>query len=58
MTAGNEERPMTQGRFNPRSHFAVRALIAALIGILAGGAFNAALGDQGADTPERRATGT
>ena len=29
----------------------MRALLAALIGMLAGGGFNAALGEQGADTP-------
>ena len=29
----------------------MRALAAVLIGMLADGAFNAALGDQGADTP-------
>lgn len=42
---------MTQGRFHPRSSVVVRALVAALIGMLAGGALNAALGGQGADTP-------
>lgn len=42
---------MTRGRSHPRSRVVVRALLAALIGMLAGGALNAALGEQGADTP-------
>lgn len=42
---------MAQGRFHPRSRVVVRALFAALTGMLAGGALNAALGEQGADTP-------
>ena len=42
---------MTEGRFRPGKRLVVRALLATLIGMLAGGAFNAALGEQGADTP-------
>lgn len=42
---------MTEGRFRPDGRFVIRALLALLIGMLAGGAFNAALGEQGADTP-------
>ena len=42
---------MTEGRFRPGPRVVVRALLAALIGMLAGGALNAALGEQGADTP-------
>ena len=42
---------MTEGRFRPGSRVVVRALLAALIGMLAGGGLNAALGEQGADTP-------
>ena len=42
---------MTEGRYRPDARFVIRALIALLIGMLAGGAFNAALGEQGADTP-------
>ena len=38
-------------RFRPDARAVVRALLAVLIGMLAGGALNAALGDQGADTP-------
>ena len=40
-----------KGRFRPDARAVARALLAVLIGMLAGGAFNAALGDQGADTP-------
>ncbi len=40
-----------RGRFRPDARVLVRTLLAVLIGMLAGGAFNAALGDQGADTP-------
>ena len=42
---------MTTERSRPRSRVVVRALLATLIGMLAGGALNAALGEQGADTP-------
>ena len=42
---------MTGRRFRPDARVLVRTLLAVLIGMLAGGAFNAALGDQGADTP-------
>ena len=38
-------------RFRPGARGVVRALLAALIGMLAGGGLNAALGEQGADTP-------
>ena len=42
---------MTEGRFRPGARVVVRALLAALIGMLTGGGLNAALGEQGADTP-------
>ena len=42
---------MTERRFRPGSRVVVRALLAALIGMLAGAGLNAALGEQGADTP-------
>ena len=42
---------MIEGRFRPGSRVVVRALLAALIGLLAGGGLNAVLGEQGADTP-------
>ena len=42
---------MTKGRTRPGKRVVVRALLAMLIGMLAGGAFNASLGEQGADTP-------
>ncbi len=42
---------MTEGRFRPGARVVVRALLATLIGMLAGGGLNAALGEQGADTP-------
>ena len=42
---------MTEGRFLPGARVVVRALLAAVIGMLAGGGLNAALGEQGADTP-------
>ena len=42
---------MTEGRSRPGTRVVARALIAALIGMVAGGGFNAALGEQGADTP-------
>ncbi len=42
---------MTQDGSHPRSRVVMRALFAALMGMAAGGALNAALGEQGADTP-------
>ena len=42
---------MSEARSGPRTHVALRALLAVLIGILAGAGFNAALGEKGADTP-------
>ena len=42
---------MTEGRFHPSKRGMVKALLAMLIGMLGGGAFNASLGEQGADTP-------
>lgn len=42
---------MSEGKSCPASRGVVMALLAVLIGMLAGGAFNAALGEQGADTP-------
>ncbi len=42
---------MTEGGSRPRARVVVRALLAVLVGMLAGGALNAALGEQGADTP-------
>lgn len=42
---------MAQDGSRARSRVVVRALFAALIGMLAGGALNATLGEQGADTP-------
>ena len=42
---------MTEGTSCPASRGVVRALLAVLIGMLAGGAFNAMLGEKGADTP-------
>jgi len=42
---------MTGARFRPDGRVVVRALLALLIGMLAGGGLNAALGEQGADTP-------
>ena len=44
-------RRFNERRFRPGKRLVVRALLAMLIGMLAGGAFNAALGEQGADTP-------
>ena len=41
----------TEERFRPGAHVVVRSLFVALIGMLAGGGLNAALGEQGADTP-------
>ena len=42
---------MNTGRTRSGKRAVVRALFAMLIGMLAGGAFNASLGEQGADTP-------
>ena len=42
---------MAKGRLSPRARVVARALLAALIGIIAGVLFNAWLGEQGADTP-------
>ncbi len=39
------------GRSFPGARVIVKALLAASIGMLAGAALNAALGEQGADTP-------
>ncbi len=38
-------------RSRPKTRIAGRALLAVLIGMLAGGGLNAALGEKGADTP-------
>ena len=42
---------MTEGKSRPGYRDAVRVMLAVLIGMLAGGVFNASLGEQGADTP-------
>ena len=42
---------MTEGRSRPGTRGVFKALLATLIGMLAGTALNAALGEQGADTP-------
>lgn len=42
---------MNDTRSRPQMPTFVKALIVMMIGILAGGAFNFMLGDQGADTP-------
>ena len=42
---------MTEGRSRRGARVIVRAVLATLIGMLAGAALNAALGEQGADTP-------
>ena len=42
---------MTAEGFRPAARVVARYLLSAVLGILAGGAFNAALGEQGADTP-------
>ncbi|MDE2726805.1 MAG: hypothetical protein OXI19_02195 [Gemmatimonadota bacterium] len=42
---------MTERRSRPQMPAFVKALVAMMFGILAGGAFNFMLGDQGADTP-------
>ena len=42
---------MAEGRFRPGAGVAARYLLPAVLGMLLGGGFNAALGEQGADTP-------
>jgi len=42
---------VTASRPRPQMPAFVKALVAMMFGILAGGAFNFMLGDQGADTP-------
>ena len=42
---------MPEGRSRPGTRVVVKALLATLIGMLAGAALNATLGEQGADTP-------
>lgn len=42
---------MTEGKSCPASRGVATVLLAVLIGMLAGGVFNASLGEQGADTP-------
>ena len=42
---------MTERRSRPQMPAFVKALVAMMFGILAGGALNCMLGDQGADTP-------
>lgn len=42
---------MSEGRSRSKAHVVGRALLAVLIGMLAGGGLNAALGEKGADTP-------
>ncbi len=42
---------MTEGSSRPRVPVVGRALLALLIGVLAGAGLNAMLGDKGADTP-------
>ncbi len=42
---------MTERRPRPQMPAFVKALVAMMFGILAGGAFNFMLGEQGADTP-------
>ena len=44
-------RPMSNARARPQMPGFAKALIAVMFGILAGGALNYLLGDQGADTP-------
>ena len=46
-----ETEQVTEGRSRPGTRGVLRAVLATLIGMLAGAALNAALGDQGADTP-------
>ena len=42
---------MRAGRFRSAARVGARLLLPTVLGMLAGGAFNAALGGQGADTP-------
>ena len=42
---------MTEEKSRLGARFVVKALLAVLIGMLAGAGFNALLGEQGADTP-------
>ncbi len=42
---------MSERRPRSKAHAIGRAVLAVLIGILAGAGFNAALGERGADTP-------
>lgn len=42
---------MPEGRSHPDARGVLKAVLATLIGLLAGAALNAALGEQGADTP-------
>ena len=42
---------MPEGGSRPGARGVIRAVLATLIGLLAGTALNAALGEQGADTP-------
>ncbi len=42
---------MVAGRFCPGARVAAKSLFPAVLGMLVGGAVNAALGEQGADTP-------
>ena len=42
---------MSERRPRSKAHATGRAVLAVLIGILAGAGFNAALGERGADTP-------
>ncbi len=42
---------MTAEGFRPAARVAARYLLPAAVGMLVGGAVNAALGEQGADTP-------
>ena len=42
---------MPEGRSRPGARGVLRAVLATLVGMLAGAGLNAALGEQGADTP-------
>ena len=42
---------MTEGRSRSKARVVGKTLLAVLIGMLAGGGLNAALGEKGADTP-------
>ena len=44
-------RAMTEGKHRRGTRVVLRAVLATLIGMLAGTALNATLGEQGADTP-------